>query len=150
MRRQAIPDVLCTLLCAPGATAALRGYRPDFELDLGGWGGGSSYARIPFGGADGAGAGYLEVASTAPAFPGTSNASPGRRPDAGLFRVCQAPLHVFRRLLAGINANGSYEAVDKAWFYASSTPANSPISTKSANDGNRHQIVGAYPGAFLT
>ena len=47
--------------------------------------------------------------------------------------------------ILGINYNeGGYGATDKAWFYDSGYPYQSPISTTTVNDGQWHQIVGVY------
>jgi hypothetical protein len=47
--------------------------------------------------------------------------------------------------ILSINYNdGGYGATDKAWFYDSGNPGDSPTSTTTVNDGNWHQIVGVY------
>lgn len=44
----------------------------------------------------------------------------------------------------GMNANGPYGQVGKAWFYQSVTAGNEVISSTSVNDGAWHQVVAVY------
>lgn len=46
--------------------------------------------------------------------------------------------------MVGINANGPYGTIDKAWFYQSNRPGQEVISTSDVNDGSWHQIAIVY------
>lgn len=60
------------------------------------------------------------------------------------FIVCKHRANITAGYMLGINANGPHGETDKAWFFASSSPTTSPVSTSDVNDGDWHQIVGVY------
>ncbi|MFI4898768.1 MAG: hypothetical protein ACIARR_13220 [Phycisphaerales bacterium JB059] len=74
MRDRVVMAFAIAWLSGP-ADGALAGFVEDFNLGLGGWGGGASLEVVPSGGVGGAGDGYLLVSNTNPAQLATRNSS---------------------------------------------------------------------------